>query len=336
MFLLCLQYNGIMFFMKKILFIVLVMTCVALPQVSRAQLEFLDGYEDKYIAQDIGPSAEKEFSFVDNSTASYVYETPTVKALSHLFWAVNLYSLDDDKAVDEFMHHNECEIYRNFSSDEFEWSEIRNATRDFIRENKNDFPTRFEFIIPIKLEDYDSKRKAFEVQEKYKISSIRRFEVYATNFRQKACAEDIRIQEGYPRSLVLEFSRPFSLSHVPMSEDLANEYIKSSIEKLKRYDPGARVKSRMYSLRDAYLVLKVKIFTHGKFLGLTSYKIPAVQMLSILEGYEVYEDRYKQKLFYAESYVTNKDKGKLNVKLQDEYDILIERSKGKGLLHKAI
>lgn len=299
-----------------------------------AQLEFLQGYEDKYIDHDEGPGAEKVFSAIENSTSSYVYEIPTLKALSHLYWALNLYSLDDDEAVDEFMRHNECEIYQNFSSDEFEWAEIRNATRDFIRENKHDFPTRFQFMIPIKLQDYDSRREAFEVQDEYKINSIRRFEVYAQNFRAKTCTDDQKISDGYPRSLVLEFSRPFSLTHVPMGEEVANEYIKKNLEKLKRYDPAARVKARMYSLRDAYLVIKVKIFAHGKFLGPNIYRLPVVQMLSILEGYEVYEDRYQQNLFFAESYVTNKDKGKLNIKLQDEYDTLLKRSKGKGIFHK--
>lgn len=305
-------------------------------QVALAQLEFIEGYEDKYLNYDEGPGAEKKFSFVDNSTSSYVYEIPTLKALSHLYWAVNLYSLDDDSALDEFMRHNECDIFQNFSSDEFEWAEIRNATRDFIRENKNDFPTRFEFMIPIKLQDYDKKRRAFAVQKDYQISSIRRFEVYATDFRAAPCTDDSRIIDGYPRSLVLEFSRPFTLSHIPMSEKMANDYIKENLEKLKRYDPAARVKARMYNLRNAYLVLKVKVFTHGKFLGLNIFKLPVVQMLSILEGYEVYEDRYKQKLFYAESYVTSKDKGKLNIKLQDEYDILLDRSKNKGIFHKPL
>ncbi len=330
------QYNASMFFRKKILFTISLFVLVSFSNSALAQLEFIEGYKDKYLSQDEGPGAEKKYSFVDNSTASYVYEVPTLKTLSHLFWAVNLFDLDDDWAVDEFMRYNECDIYRNFASDEFEWAEIRNATRDFIRENKNDFPTRFEFMIPIKLQDYNKKTQAFEVQKKYQISSIRRFEVYATNFRQKTCTDDTRIQDGYPRSLVLEFSRPFSLYDVPMSEKVANSYIKANIEKLKRYDPSARVKSRMYGLRDAYLVLKVKIFTHGKLLGLNVFKIPVVQMLSILEGYEIYEDRYKQKLFYAESYVTNKDKGKLNIKLQDEYDILLERSEGKGIFHRPI
>ncbi len=305
-------------------------------QVSYAQLEFLEGYEDKYIDSGDDNSAEKQFSFVDNSTSSYVYETPTMKALSHLYWAVNLYSLDDDDALNHFIQYNECEIYKSFFSDELEWAEIRNATRDFIRENKNDFPTRFEFMIPIKLQDYDTRRGAFEIQDKFQISSIRRFEVYAADYRSRPCTDDTRVIDGYPRSLVLEFSRPFSLSHVPMTETVANDYIKDNMEKLKRYDPAYRVKTRMYDLRDAYLVIKVKIFTHGKFLGLNAYRLPAVQMLSILEGYEVYEDRYKQKLFYAESYVTNKDKGKLNIKLQDEYDILLGRSKDKGIFHKPL
>lgn len=331
MFIASFQYNRFMIIKKKILPILLV--CLCFPVNAQAQLEFLKGYKDKYISDDQGPGAEKKSNSINNNKTNYIYETPSVKALSHLYWAVNLYDLSDDDAVDEFMRLNECDIYKNFSSDEFEWSEIRDATRDFIKENKNDFPTRFEFMLPIKFGDYKSKRKAFEVQKPYKIDAIRRFEVYATDFRARTCVSDVRLQDGYPRALVLEYSRPFTLTHVPVDQKIAEDYIKRNKIKMKKYDERIRTKAKMYELRDAYVVMKVKIFTHGKFMGLNSYSLPVVQMMAVLEGYEVYGDRYKKNLFFAESYVVNKNKDKLNIKLQDEYDVLLERSRNNGVLH---
>ncbi len=323
--------------MKKYLFVA-VFYCFSLlffVQPSNAQLEYLDGYQDKLLDQDQGPGAKKVFNDIENITTSYIYETPTMKALSHLYWAVNLYDISDNLAVDEFMRFNECDIYRNFSGDEIEWGRIRDAGRNFILENKNDFPTRFEFLMPIKLKDYDTKRRVFQLQDDFVIDSLRRFEVYAIDFRARECNDDISPQEGYPRSLILEFSRPFTLESFAMEENEANDYIKRKQALFRqKVEERWRNKERMYSFRDAYLAIKVKIFTHGKFMGLNMYQYPVVQMMAVLEGYEIYEDPYKEKLFFSESYVSNKNKGKLDIKLQDEYDILTKRSQGRGILHE--
>lgn len=297
-----------------------------------AQLEYLENYQDTYLNDDQGPGAKKVFNNINNPN-NYIYEIPSLSALSHLYWAVNLYKFSDNDAIDEFMRLNECKIYKNFSTDEFEWAKIRDVTRQFLKTNKADFPTRFEFMVPLKLQDYDTRRQAFELQDIYKIDAVRRFEVFAKNFRSKPCSGDYGWSQGYPRGLVLEFSRPFTLTHIPMDPIVAEGYIKRKNIKMKKIDERFRTKKRMYNLRDAFLVIKVKIFTHGRFMGAHNfYKVPVVQMMAVLEGYEVYEDRRKENLFFSEVYVTNRAK-KANVKLQDEYKILRERSEERGMLH---
>ena len=295
----------------------------------------LENYRDVYYRHDRGPGAKK-FSNDPNKTPSrYIYERPTVKALSHLYWGINLYKTEDDEAVDEFMRINECEIYKNFSSDELEWKEIRDATREFLRENKEDFPTRFEFVMPLQLEDYIEKRGAFQIQKEYQINSLRRFELLATDFATPGCSREHSIQRGYPRAIILEFSRPFNLVYVPVEKRQALDYIKSKLDDMKtNYDPRFHSKNLMYKLRKAYLVIKVKIFTYGKDLGVNSIDLPVYQMMGVLEGYEVYEDLNKENLFYSQNYVTNQSKGRLDIKLKAQYEILRKKSlEGKGMLH---
>jgi len=295
----------------------------------------LKGYTGKFIQSDKKNRATK-ITAESEASRSYIYEEPTVKNISHLFWAVGLYKLEDeiDKDIDEFMRINECEIYKDYSTDEMEWSEITEATRGFLRDNKEDFPTRFEFILPLKLKDYNDKRQAFELQDAYKIEGLRRFEVYATDFKMPQCTYDHRIDKGYPRALVLEFSRPFTLLHVPMSKKMAIDYMKRKMMPVnKRFERNGRTRERILSYRDAYLVLKVKIFTHGKLLGVTSKGVNTVQMLSVLEGFEIYDSKDKEKLFFTENYVASQSKGKLNKHLKTQYELLRLKHKGEGIFH---
>lgn len=336
--------------MKKITFLVASLFFLLFPAflccsptgvfgVSKAEAKqadfdaMVEGYVDTYIQSDERHRATRSMGQYE-APRRYIYEEPTVKNFSHLFWALGLYKSEDDEAVDEFMRINECEIYKNYNPDEIEWKEIRNATRDFLRENKEDFPSRFEFTMPIKLKDYDEERQAFEVQDAFKIESLRRFEFFASDFMAAPCSADHNIGQGYPRVLVLEFSRPFNLVHVPMQYDVAMGYMKRKMYLLtERFKPQDRTRARMYSYRDAYLFMKVKIFSYGKFLGRNKFSVNLVQMMGVLEGFEIYETPDKERLFFAQNYVTAQSKGKLDKHLKAQYELLLRKHKGEGFFH---
>lgn len=298
--------------------------------------KLLEGYADVYLNYYEGAGAEKIGKRTDKIESDvYLYELPTVKALSHMYWGLGVYSTDDNEAVDEFMRINECDMYRKFIGDEFEWGGIRDAAKNFIKNNKSEFPTRFEFIIPLKLRDYSARFVAFGVQKDYQIKSFRKFELFATDPFRKPCVKDQTLESGYPRIIVLELSRPLTIIRVPMSEKIANEYTRQkNIEFKKKYKKLAyRTKKAMYGMRDAYLYLRVKIFAHGGLLGRSrTSRLTAIRMMGILEGYEVYADRRKETLFYSQIFVRSKKKGKLNVKLGDQYKILEELSRNGGVL----
>ncbi|MGH1455361.1 MAG: DUF4852 domain-containing protein [Alphaproteobacteria bacterium] len=297
--------------------------------------DYIVGYEDKFLSSDDGPGAKVIGEFGDAVSNVNVYETPTNQALSLLYWAVGLYKFEDDKAVDLFASINECAIYKEYYTDEFEWSKIRVATRKYLENNSADFPTRFEFAIPIKLKEYDLRKEMFSLAEGYEIISVRRFEVYSTDYKDKLCIITQRFSETYPRVVVLEFSRPFTLTGIPMKPDVANDYVKRRYAMaLKAYNVSdSPPMSMVYKYRDAILNLKVKIFTNGKLLGTNSRDLQAVQMLGILEGFDVYEDTTKENLMFSQNYITTKDRNKLYMGLQEQYEILKEKSKGAGVLH---
>lgn len=319
---------------SSLLISVMLPTVPSYAQPSEASGSFdylLENYQDKYLKNYQGKGSVKTGNVTRND---YIYEEPTVENLSYLYWAVNLYSVNDDYAIDEYMRLNECSLYKDFHIDETEWVAVRDATRDFLRKNKNDFPTRFEFMLPLKFGDYDKAEGTFEVQKDFKINSMRRFQLIAKDVRRKACSTDHSIPNSYPRGLVLEFSRPFNLTKVHVPADKAQDYIDRRMDHMRyAYRKNELSKALMYRLRDAYLVIKVKIFTHGKFLGHIIGDISAVQMMGVMEGYQVYEDIQKKNLLYSQNYIAVQSRGKLNVKLQTQFDELIAKSKDRGILH---
>lgn len=263
----------------------------------------------------------------------YIYEEMTMETLSHLYWAVSLLDIENDEYIDNFMKINECEIYRNYYGSDFEWKEIRNAGRDFLRKNKDQFPLRFRIVQPLKLVDYDMKRRAFYINPEFQIMSVRRFEAYAIDaFEGKICDDNASKElEGYAKGLVLELSRPFSLTYVPAKPKDASEYIEEKEELLRDLPVVSQNNFNRYRFRTAFLVLKVKIFAHRKSIRNGRYML--TQMMAALEGFEIYADRDLKKALYIKNYIDNQNEAQTSEELQKEYEILYEKAQGEGVLY---
>ena len=294
----------------------------------------LSDYKDQYYDYNEGPGAESLANLgAEDAGPKYIYEKPYFKAISHLYWALGYHKIENIKAVDQYMIINECDMYTNFSPDELEWKEIRTATQRFLTKNKGDFPTRFEFEIPLKLGDYDKKRQTFNILKEYQIASSRRFEFLVKDFNMNLCFPGFMAQSIYPTNLIVEYSRPVRIIGIPMSEESANAYIKGRRRfMIEKYDKDYHSAQLLKNLRNAYLVMKVKFFTHGKLTPGRRGQ-DALQLMGVLEGYDIYESINKQNLMYSESYVSFKKEGAVNVMLQEQLEFLRKKSEGKGMLH---
>ena len=266
------------------------------------------------------------------STRRHIYEKPTLKSLSNLYWALGFADLENNEHIDNYLKLTECKIYRKFIAAEFEWRDIRKATRQFISANRTEFPTRFELVQEIRLFDYDVKRRAFEVAPKYQIQSYRRFEMISSeNLFVSACGHKGKEVPGFPKGVILELSRPFSLTYVPVPPDIADAYLSEKSRLFQAYSDNSKSQALMYDLRTAYLVMQVKIFAHRKIQRLSNSFL-ALQTMAVLEGYEVYGDIGRKQLFYSRSYLKDKSELELSEKLKKEIKILEERVAGNGIL----
>lgn len=267
-----------------------------------------------------------------NKQKVYIYEDVTLSNLSKLYWGIGFINSDDDVYIDNYIKINECDLYNAYSAQEFEWKKIRTATRQLIEKNKGDFPTRLQFVQPLKLLDYDLNKKQFSVDPEFQYKGTRRIEVFAKDMNETICGDTPSfVYTGYTKGIMLELSRPFSLETVSVSEEVAKSYIDTITQKMRKLRIEYQNKKTMNDMKKAYLVLKIKIFAHGKVITPPN-GIPTTQMYGALEAYEIFSDPNLKTLLFSKNYVVRTDSTKKNARMFKEFDILKDRSKNGGIL----
>lgn len=269
------------------------------------------------------------------SERKFIYEKPTLKNLANLYWAINYSDLGSDEQLDMYLRLTECDIYRKFISSEFEMKEIREATRKFVVDNRNDFSTRFELVQQLYLRDYDLKRRAFKIDPKFQIQSVRRFElVTSDDFNAPICGKKTVGRASFPAGLILEFSRPFTLTYIPVPTDIALAYLEEVNKKFEKLNEKAKNQERAFQLRKAYLVMYAKAFAFRKLEASSTIRgAKLLQTMAVLEGVEIYGDPGRKQLFFSKSYLSNKSPTEVSENLRKEYETLQEKYKGDGMFH---
>jgi hypothetical protein len=259
----------------------------------------------------VGPTGLK-------SQKTHLYQRPTIAKLSQLYWALGKFQLDNDISVDNYLRINECDIYKDYHHNEFEWKNIRESGRKFLADNKKKFSLRFEYVQPLRFSEYDMQKKEFNVWDQYIVDGARSFEILAKDINDGSCGSGDRDIPGYPRGLNIELSRPFTLKSVPVPEELARKYILTKSDFFKSLKPEQQTQDAMYASRDAYVVMQVKIFAYNDdFKTRENYLLSKV--LAVLESYEVYADRDLNQLIYSENTNKKKERSQKEVELKKKY-----------------
>lgn len=224
------------------------------------------------------------------------YVSPDVKNLSKLYWTIGKLDIEEDKLVDYYLMINECEMYLQFYHNDFEWGKIRDATRQYILNNMELFPTHFEIIAPVALGRYDVENEEFDILEQDKIIGLRRLD-FAMNMEayKETCAKTGEIYE-YPANIIIILSKPFFLEKIPVKRELAKLYIEEAKRFYETLPPVLQM--RNYE-RLAFIRLKVQITQYKNTIRVVNGDLRAV-VFGHLDGYEVYADPGKMKPLYSQ------------------------------------
>jgi len=233
---------------------------------------------------------EPEVTVVEDKYAGK-YLTPSVANLSKLYWKKNTLDVNNDIAIDNFLLINECKLYTDYYTDDFEWKRIRNAARQMLENNKSSFSDRFKFMLPVELGRYDAERKGFPLENNTSFIDLRRVEMGGGDNSDEICGEKMNI-DFYPRNIVLALSKPFNFDFLPVDEHVAQAFLIR--RKYDDFKVNNSLRLRGFD-RIAYARLRIKLSSYqGAAKGKDNSTLAV--MFGEIEGIDFFEDPYEQKL----------------------------------------
>lgn len=258
-------------------------------------------------AQD-DPTSQKQNAYTDpilgtqvsglaqaNDTSEYV--KTTYQNLAKLYWALGKFYLSDTKAVDNYLQITECDLYRQYYHDDFQWNDIRNITKNKLQKERLKFPTKFEMMLPLTLGRYNVKDGTFSIENDTKFSGLKRVDMMADNKDEKLCTK-IRTVSGYPIGVILYLNQPFTLEKIPVKPEIAALYIKKAKEKYASLPPDVRL---VQYEREAYLRVLMSFDSYARTVNSSSGQKRAVVHGNI-DGIQVYADVGRTEPLYIKDY----------------------------------
>ncbi len=220
----------------------------------------------------------------------YVYGT--VQNFSKLYWKLGALSTNDSKAVDNFLLINECDIYKSFYDDDFQWSEVRRSAAQMIDQEKEGFPDHFRFTIPIDLGRYDTVKRGFPIVSGTDIKNLRRIQIGGNSSSTKICDKEGKI-ELYPKNIIMILNRPLTFDFMELDEHIAQAFIvKRKYEKPEFSNHRTAAKYK----RPVFMQLRVSIL---HFQGIQSDTNTFEQLATVygkVDAIDVYEDKERTNL----------------------------------------
>lgn len=265
----------------------ILLTC---SQIAKAQEVIQSNKENK---SEIAKKMADPDSTVIEKPKEDEYVFGSVENFSKLYWKLGALSTKNKAAVDNFLRINECEIYKSFYHDDFQWSDIRDAATKMIKTEKDNFPNKFYFMIPVDLGRYDMKRGGFPLVSDTGVKNLRRIEIGGNDISSKVCDEPGRI-EFYPKNIRMVLNKPLTFNFFKLDEHVAQAFIVR-----QKYSKHMLSKKDQKFGYDRLAFLQVKV-TISHFQGLEKAIGASDEMLAIVYGQidsiDVYEDRNRTTL----------------------------------------
>lgn len=225
------------------------------------------------------------------------YVEATLENFSRAYWRFRKFDIEDRDAIDNYMRINECDLYREYYHNEFEWSGIRNATKEFLIANKKKFPENFQFVQPISLGEYDFEKKGFNVAKEYRLNGVKRFEIASKSVGVDVCGDNMPIH-NYPKVIALELTRPLIFEFFEVDPELAEEVLAEKMDDYENLPAANKTRQSFLEAREVVMVAKVKMFAYKPSDFQSRHGYYLAKMLGILEEIEVYADKDRKQLLY--------------------------------------
>jgi len=231
--------------------------------------------------------------------------------ISRMYWAIGKMELDSDDHIDNYLRINECDMVQRYYNNEIQWHQIRDATRASLQKNMKTYPRSFDVVIPITVGKYNEQGQYFDILDPAVTRSIQRLELSSLPFENK-CTKNSKVFRDYPHPIVLSLNRPFLLTKIPVEKEMAAAFIEQTRQ--GKQDQDISTQTERYR-REAYLRVKFRFMMMKGTIKLPNHDQKA-EIYTRLDGYEVYADKERLRLLYAQDY----DRKVLPRRMKNEQD----------------
>lgn len=142
-----------------------------------------------------------------------------------LAWALGAYKPSDVVAVNRFLQITECNLYKKFFQNEFEWAKILKNTQSYLSNYGSSVPRFYQFVQPISLKRYDFKLKGFPLEDNSVYAPTYVLQVSDDRHEVNSCGMKFDPEPKFPNAAVLNIASPFALSFLHVPEEIAREYL---------------------------------------------------------------------------------------------------------------
>jgi len=149
------------------------------------------------------------------------YAEPTLENFAHTLMRFKAIDMMNDALLDDYAMITDCEIYENFYSNDFKWSQVRSFMRDSIKMKSDTFPDKYYYEAELQLDRYDFKSKNFRFTDNTAVKGVNTFRFnFVNRTGQPRCYG--RNLENFPSSYEIVIGAPVTIGGLPFSEEDAN------------------------------------------------------------------------------------------------------------------
>lgn len=239
-----------------------------------------------------------EYLVTDDLVSEDGYERATYERLSKLYWALAMFDLKDNQAIDQYLMINECDLYMKFYNDDLALEDLRNVTRDSIVHNLIKATRTYEIVMPVGLDRYNKGTRRFRIDPSSTFVGTKKLEVTLNTLPRRICGKQGPLQK-YPWNFIVAFSRPFTLTEIPLPPEQAQELIDYTKEEFEKGVNGKLFQYRGLSEFSRIVFLRLKItMSQFKEFGKNYGDETVPVIFATIDGFQIYGDVEKTKLLY--------------------------------------
>ncbi|MAS86869.1 MAG: hypothetical protein CMH30_02660 [Micavibrio sp.] len=202
------------------------------------------------------------------------YIKVSFKDLSKTYWWLSLHDISEQKAVDEFARIHDCDVYRRYYRNDFQWERIRQGIAEELKRNRASFPNRYYVVIPLFLNRYDFESQAFEFKDNSKMDNVNFINILDKSDFEGYCELKDSVLE-YPDVVNVSFKDAFNLPNLPLSQGRANDLVMNMNDNNNKN-------------RAVFLKLNFRISGYDGLVASATYN--TANLKGVVESYEIFED----------------------------------------------